>query len=527
MGEWSQLPKDLLELIAKRLTADFDIIRFRSVCASWRSSVSLSYEPRQFPIIPNDGISETSWGFYLSKRTIFRIGLPENRSEGWLIKVEEDVPEKMHLLNPLSKALIKPLPTSFPKVLNLSNFQISELGREYVLQDIKYRPFVNCLRDGGSLYGEKVAISTSPASGLDVDYVIMTIHVSGKLAVFKSGDTKWTIMKDLPSLFDDVIYFGDQFYAVDHTGRTVVVDASPVVVTVIASPVFEGDKKFLVESNGELLLVDMYLGIGTEDDYNYNEEFDFYQYVDSYYVERTDQFKTFKLDQREQKWVEVKSLGDRVLFLGDNCSFSASACEFSGCRRNSIYFTGNFSQSNRGEDGAFQGHNVGVFDLEYGRDGAFQGHNIGVFDLEYGSIGPLASYPGYSKLFWPPPAWVTSTEFEVSRFIFNNNACADVWCLPPICYIPVLINPRVVFNLFIKMEDMVTNKEKKKKFRKDNHRTKRKEEVLTETGFRKQGEARPEKEENQNSKSSLRRNSGRVTGCKSSSEEEVPGLRYL
>ncbi|KAF8378678.1 hypothetical protein HHK36_030027 [Tetracentron sinense] len=74
---------------------------------------------------------------------------------------------------------------------------------------------------------------------------------------------------------------------------------------------------------------------------------------------------------------------------------------------------------------------------------------------------------------------------------------------------------------------MVTNKEKKKKFRKDNHRTKRKEEVLTETGFRKQGEAQPEKEENQNSKSSVRRNSGRVTGCKNSSEEEVPGLRYL
>ncbi|KAF8402918.1 hypothetical protein HHK36_011010 [Tetracentron sinense] len=38
----------------------------------------------------------------------------------------------------------------------------------------------------------------------------------------------------------------------------------------------------------------------------------------------------------------------------------------------------------------------------------------------------------------------------------------------------------------------------------------------------KQGEARPEKEENQNSKSSVRRNSGRVTGCKDSSEEEVP-----
>ncbi|KAF8365159.1 hypothetical protein HHK36_032848 [Tetracentron sinense] len=71
---------------------------------------------------------------------------------------------------------------------------------------------------------------------------------------------------------------------------------------------------------------------------------------------------------------------------------------------------------------------------------------------------------------------------------------------------------------------MITSKEKKK-YREDNYRIKKKEEVLTETGFRKQGEARPEKEENQNSKSSVRRNSGRVTGCKNSSEEEVPGLR--
>ncbi|KAF8410478.1 hypothetical protein HHK36_003007 [Tetracentron sinense] len=76
---------------------------------------------------------------------------------------------------------------------------------------------------------------------------------------------------------------------------------------------------------------------------------------------------------------------------------------------------------------------------------------------------------------------------------------------------------------------MVANKEKKKKCREDDHRTKRKEKVLTETVSRKQGGAQPEKEENQNSRSSVRRNPGRVTGCKNSSEEdEVPGLRpYL
>ncbi|KAI9100039.1 hypothetical protein K1719_024257 [Acacia pycnantha] len=42
------------------------------------------------------------------------------------------------------------------------------------------------------------------------------------------------------------------------TGRTVVVGLDSIV-RLVAEPVFGGDKKFLVESNGQLLLVDKYL----------------------------------------------------------------------------------------------------------------------------------------------------------------------------------------------------------------------------------------------------------------------------
>ena len=44
----------------------------------------------------------------------------------------------------------------------------------------------------------------------------------------------------------------------DSTGRTVVVGLDKSVA-LVADPVFGGDKKFLVESDGKLLLVDKYL----------------------------------------------------------------------------------------------------------------------------------------------------------------------------------------------------------------------------------------------------------------------------
>ncbi|XP_042493888.1 F-box protein SKIP23 isoform X2 [Macadamia integrifolia] len=410
MTDWSQLPRDVVEVIARRLTTYFDALRFRAVCSSWRSAVSQSPHrlPCHFPIVPNEGFVETTCGFYLSKRTIYRLGLPEDRistcigsseaSDGWLIKVEEDVPDMMHLLNPLTETQIKPLPSMFPKVLDLSDLRISELGQDYVLQYINYRPFVNSFVDAGSLYMEKVAFfssnsslsASSPADDND-KFALLTIHVSGKLAMFKSGDEKWTIIEDQRSPYDDVICFKGKFYAVDSMGRIVIVEPS-ATVTLIASHeshVFGGDKKYLVESEGDLLLVDLYLSMDTGDDSpfeNMDIDDDFYERIESYIVEKTVRFKVYKLYEGRQNWVELQSLGDRLLFLGDNCSFSASACDFPGCKGNRIYFTDAFNCSNGEDDYGFK--------------------DVGVFNLDDGCIGPLASYPGYSKLFWPPPSWI-------------------------------------------------------------------------------------------------------------------------
>ncbi|XVE67220.1 hypothetical protein DITRI_Ditri08aG0142600 [Diplodiscus trichospermus] len=405
MADWTQLPKELLELISKGLDSSFDVIRFRSVCSMWRSTVTSPKRCRlapRFPVIPDDGgIVDTSFGFTLSKRTIFLLGSPETNiqtdpsdpSTSWIIKVEEEVPNnRIQLLNPLSRSRFDSLPNNFPKPLNLLDFRVFELGEEYVLH---YLNHLSYLGDVGNLYMEKVVLSCSDNNVND--FVLLTIHVSGKLAMFKSSDKKWTIIQDMPSPYDDVILYKGNFYAVDNTGRTVLVGLD-FETREVGWPVFGGDKKFLVESKGELLLVDMYLSIEAEEGscswagLGFVEEY--FENLAFYMNERTVRFKVFKLDEVGKEWVEVKNLDNRVLFLGDDCTFAASAEDLSVCRGNCIIFADNFFYA------------VGA------EDGTSERCDVGVFDLENGSIGPLYKFPQFSKLFWPPPCWISSTTLD-------------------------------------------------------------------------------------------------------------------
>uniref|UniRef100_A0A2P2QLI9 F-box protein SKIP23-like n=1 Tax=Rhizophora mucronata TaxID=61149 RepID=A0A2P2QLI9_RHIMU len=402
MAEWAHLPKDLLEQISTCLGTSVDLLRFRSVCTSWRSSFSPK-PPRPsgfFRVLRNDGISHTSFGFCLSKRTIYRLELPDSHDQAdplcWIVKVEEDVPTKQ-LLNPLSRYKLNPLPTCFPRVLDLLNFRVRELGQEHVLHLLSYNSDLSPLDDASNLYMEKVVmIQLNGERG----FILLTIHVSGKLAMFRSGDKKWHIIQDMPSPYDDVIVYGGKFYAVDITGRTVVVGFD-AVLDFAANPIFGGDKKYLVKSEGELLLVDMYLSIDTSEG-SLDVEVEFLEHFAQYMSERTVRFKVFKLVEESQSWIEVKNLGDRVLFLGDDSTFSASASDFPGCNGNCIFFVDNFFYS-------IEEYPSG------GDDAVFRGRDIGLFQLESGCIGPIKNYAEYSKLFWPPPDWVSSTSSEVQN----------------------------------------------------------------------------------------------------------------
>ena len=139
------------------------------------------------------------------------------------------------------------------------------------------------------------------------------------------------------------------------TGRTMMIGLD-LSEHLMAAPFIGGDVKFLVERECELLLVDRYLCNGDDD-------------------VRID---VFRLDEKEKKWVKLANLGDRVLFLGEGCSFSASASDLGLENGNLvIYCKGN----------------VMKFEMS-------------VFRLEQGWVSFLSDYPDYLKLFLPPPEWI-------------------------------------------------------------------------------------------------------------------------
>ncbi|KAJ0010625.1 hypothetical protein Pint_34203 [Pistacia integerrima] len=392
MTDWSGLPKDLLYLIAKRLDTSLDRFRFRSVCSAWRSSVAPKRRrfPGRFPMLPDDNtnISSTSFGFHLSKRTVFLVKSPQ-MATSWLIKIEEDTLNRKRLIYPLKRHRF-----DFRKVVDIQNLNICEIGHEYVLNYINSPPNSNFMNELCNLYMEKVVLMYLGSRESDSDgFVLLTVHVSGKLAMFKSGHKKWTILQYMPSPFDDVIVYKGRFYAVDNTGSTVVVDCSRCSVNLVGNPVFGGDKKYLVECKGDLLLVDMHLSI---DAATFDPNLDWEQQLAYFVRERTVMFKFYKLDEERKEWAEVNNLKDDVLFLGEDSVFSVSVNELGVSRGNCILFVDNVYGLS--EDGADDDVHLGV----------------GVFDLESGCIKPLGNYPELSKLFWPVPDWIASRTLEVS-----------------------------------------------------------------------------------------------------------------
>jgi hypothetical protein len=169
------------------------------------------------------------------------------------------------------------------------------------------------------------------------------------------------------SLWGDICIFKGQPCVADKNGRTLMIGEN-LSVFLLANPVFGSNVKFLVESECDLLLVDYY-GFDTSP---------------CYQDRRTIRFDVFKLDEKEKKWVKLTTLGDRVLFVDQECSFSASASDLHVAKGNCIIFTRN---------SPYGCHP----DLQYA---------MRIFHLNRDDVSPLSKYPDFLNLFWPPPNWI-------------------------------------------------------------------------------------------------------------------------
>ncbi|KAL9231870.1 hypothetical protein vseg_007036 [Gypsophila vaccaria] len=386
MADWSHLPHDLLHEIETHLTTPISTVRLRSTCATWRHTLR-SNGPHS---------STSAFPHFLTKLSILILSPLSTKPVSWIVKLDTISSQRFNLFYPLSKTRVNPTRIQPPIALDMLRTRVFELGFEFSLKGSDL--FGDC-----SLYTEKVAF-LAVKNGEGKKNLLLTVHVSGKLAIFDDVSMKWNFVDEFRSGFDDVVSYNGDFYAVDSVGRAVVltvngVESNVCDLRVVADPVCGGgDKKRLVEMRGELVLVDVYIGLPPFEDGGVGEGGGGgggggnVVVLDEFVVSRSMWFRVYRLDWGRMRWVEVKDLGDNVLFLGVGTAFSATAHELCWEKGNCICFNfpGMFLPSTIGDGDGDEDEEVVKF------------HCGGVYDMEDCSIS-------FAKVFWPPPSWVTSS----------------------------------------------------------------------------------------------------------------------
>ncbi|GLT42091.1 hypothetical protein SLA2020_161110 [Shorea laevis] len=361
------LPSHVLESIFQRLPLQ-DLVRIKAVSSTWKSFAEavllsksclqrvpwLMFPPPKEAEFDDDDEEEDEEECYVNAPSCCLMNVEENivyylkkttsdlffkfkcigSSHGWLIFFD-DTTKSPFLLNPLTEHRIQ-LPLLEPHLKSV-------------------------LKERSILIPVKAILTAEP----DGEYGIVVICDSRVgLGFYKNGDSSWTIIEGSSKNYDDIICCKNQLYAIRYSLNGVVETwdlqgCRPKKKFTIAAnypDIYEdeaGDctlSSYLVESRGEILLV---VRVIEEEEFLFNP------------AHRTKLFHAYKLDIKREKWVELKSLGDRSLFLGINHSASISTKDLQTCKPNSIYFTDDFW---------FQilhspcGHDMGIYCLE---DGCF------------------------------------------------------------------------------------------------------------------------------------------------------------
>ncbi|KAK1273807.1 putative F-box protein [Acorus gramineus] len=404
---WSELCRDMLDLIASHLATPWDYMSFRGVCKSWRSlTPPLSRLP--WLLLYDDPPTTRLRHFYspLEDR-VHSFDIPEmsgrrfccGYSKGWLVMFQEGT-KKLSLLNPFSGGSI-PLPL-LPKLCP---------------EDISVGVHRKWRRS--PRYIQKVILSKAPTSP---DCIIVIIFFCGYLGFCRPGDKTWICLDmDYDGPFEDAVFFKDRLVAVSELGYITEFDIgeededsttwddvqsvrrpkdeqiSEEQRFILTSPdgsqeeeqEMDNVKFYIVESCGGDLLLAVQL---KHDNLSQGGEG---------IKNTTAEFLLFRLDNNTdhgRQWVRLEGLGDEALFLGKNESRSIIVADddsLHGLRKNCIYFT-------ESEHGCFTGNTVDPhWDLD-----------MGVYSLENRSVSDyiISKKPyriGGGKQVWEsPPIWL-------------------------------------------------------------------------------------------------------------------------
>ncbi|KAI3426600.1 Protein DETOXIFICATION (Multidrug and toxic compound extrusion protein) [Psidium guajava] len=305
---WSNLPRELLSMIGTRLQTSMDVLRFRSVCSSFRSSITLPV--RRFPLrIPCSPLPD----LFLRESAVYTLETPADAAASsrtrWLLKLEQSRHGDMRIHSLFSRRPIASLPTNFPKVLDFLQFRMVEVCREYTLEYDR--------RTGANRSMKKVVVHPDCVWTDLHQFVVYFIDSYSQLCYWKYGDEK---RSHLGCGYDDIVVYEGKVCVVGKTGSVSQIDSSFRLRRL--SPPIEGgnhggSRKRLVVSSGDLYAVDTCI---------------------TPHGKRWSDFRVHRLDQQRGRWEEVRSLGNSAFFLCSLCSFAVSARAFDGCEGDCIYY---------------------------------------------------------------------------------------------------------------------------------------------------------------------------------------------
>ncbi|KAF3329549.1 F-box protein [Carex littledalei] len=310
--DWSNLPKDILEAISKKIISVEDYLRFRAVCIPWRSAVSPAprHLPPQFPLLMlpydphlNEG-NDTSIRFFydISNSQIRPIYLPETcgkqccgSSQGWLAL--ENGPE-ISLLNPITRVQMQlPSLKVFPTVWSASSAESGDIQSRLDIWPSRYG-----YNGGTDPIIQRIILTSSPT--LDPDCVVMVLFKSNwGLAFCRIGDESWTLF-EAPAengtgfRLINATYNNGLFYCFSFDEVKVYDLKGPMCeVLKIIIPLEQADYHLIEGEVEELMLVA--------------------QHRAAHGLSRRDEFSIYKIGMDEDRfdWIETRGIGERMCFI--------------------------------------------------------------------------------------------------------------------------------------------------------------------------------------------------------------------
>ncbi|KAK1259114.1 hypothetical protein QJS04_geneDACA021430 [Acorus gramineus] len=313
------------------------------------------------------------------------IGLPDrsrperclgSSSDGWLCMADDSL--QLYLLNPFSNSVVilpplrttlLPMPRPHPRHRRSLTFSVIRRNNEGI----------ELIGSGAYVRDEYLQKAVWSAKPTDPNCVIVLLwQTPHSIVCCRRGDEQWTVIRTSLSFVSDAIFYREKLYVVgcEKTMRVVAIDLLHQEEQEMVMPEFGfhidlGDQMYLAEGPSGLLFTVRHL---------------LHWVHDVAYV--TLGFETFRFDETVKKWVKTDSLGDGMLFLGQNTSMWVSCSDFKKCRGNCIYFTDDYM-----DDSTSNLASVGM------------GEDSGVFHLDDESFGSIYDDEDM-KWKYPYPVWV-------------------------------------------------------------------------------------------------------------------------